>query len=450
MWGSHMPWARANVDQVPLPFVNSQDTTYNEKGAKRVSINAGQDSLTKRQYTAQLAFRPELPPRPADPAAAAVWDTHAHDQPRPALIFRGQGRVPQREKDAYSSEVDVYFQDKAWLDRNLAEQWALETWGAFIKAQEAAGVLPRRSMMLFLDNLDSQKTTEFMGAVNKFGPTELHFCPAGFTDQTQPIDDGYGALVKLYIAQELDDWLDDPANLEKWESDELTAGDRRILMTHWLAAATKKANAKHDSLWRYFERTGALMKVDGSGADKLKLEGKPKEETFDFDSFILEDVMDDGDEPEPEDEVPDREPTEGADMLSDDDEEVDNFEFKLSDGWTISAEADLRDLPAALAAGVGAQSDAADALVGRTIIFNWLSAGWCVGKIESRNTDRSCKVGRDHVNFLVKYEVDGPDAPAAEHVLKLDDLLTSLEQVQSARHNHWVLVNTPAADQAAA
>ena len=38
-YGRYMPYQRANVDQVPLPFVNDMDTTYEQKGAKRVAIN---------------------------------------------------------------------------------------------------------------------------------------------------------------------------------------------------------------------------------------------------------------------------------------------------------------------------------------------------------------------------------------------------------------------------
>ena len=40
-WGRFLPHQRANVDQVPLPFVNDMDmeVTYEQKGAKRVCIN---------------------------------------------------------------------------------------------------------------------------------------------------------------------------------------------------------------------------------------------------------------------------------------------------------------------------------------------------------------------------------------------------------------------------
>ena len=36
-YGRYKPYQRANVDQVPLPFVNDMDTTYEQKGATHVA-----------------------------------------------------------------------------------------------------------------------------------------------------------------------------------------------------------------------------------------------------------------------------------------------------------------------------------------------------------------------------------------------------------------------------
>ena len=49
---------------MPLPFIVDMDYTLEEKGAKRVAINQLGPSLSKRQCTAQVAFRPEPPPPP--------------------------------------------------------------------------------------------------------------------------------------------------------------------------------------------------------------------------------------------------------------------------------------------------------------------------------------------------------------------------------------------------
>ena len=39
----------------------------------------------------------------------------------------------------------------------------------------------------------------------------------------QPIDRGIGQLVKFFVGQYFDEWLEDDDNLEKWESDTLSA-----------------------------------------------------------------------------------------------------------------------------------------------------------------------------------------------------------------------------------
>ena len=36
-WGRFLPHQRANVDQVPLPFVNDMESTYEQVGEKRVA-----------------------------------------------------------------------------------------------------------------------------------------------------------------------------------------------------------------------------------------------------------------------------------------------------------------------------------------------------------------------------------------------------------------------------
>ena len=69
--------------------------------------------------------------------------------------------------------------------------------------------------------------------------------------------------------------MDDEDNQTKWEDNILTASERRILMAHWFYNATKKA-LQGDAKRKYFEHAGALLTVDGSDDDLIKLEGVPK------------------------------------------------------------------------------------------------------------------------------------------------------------------------------
>ena len=63
-YGKYLPHQRFNVDQVPLPFINGMDETYEEVGAKRVAVNQNGPALAKRQATGQVCFRGVLPDAP--------------------------------------------------------------------------------------------------------------------------------------------------------------------------------------------------------------------------------------------------------------------------------------------------------------------------------------------------------------------------------------------------
>ena len=98
-YGHFDPSRQLNVDQVPLPFAMDASRTYkntniptSESRNKKVSIAQPGSGLDKRQATLQLCFSPD--------------DTIV----RPALIFRGKGKVCASEKSMYNAGVDIYWQ----------------------------------------------------------------------------------------------------------------------------------------------------------------------------------------------------------------------------------------------------------------------------------------------------------------------------------------------------
>ena len=48
------------------------------------------------------------------------------EQPAPCIIFRGKDHISQAESNAYPAGLVVLWQDKAWVDRPVAEKWAEE------------------------------------------------------------------------------------------------------------------------------------------------------------------------------------------------------------------------------------------------------------------------------------------------------------------------------------
>ena len=90
-----------------------------------------------------------------------------------------------------------------------------------------------------------------------------HKLPPNETDQVQPIDRGLGRQVKIYMGQEMDEWLDDDKNLERWEDNALSASDRRVLLACWYTSAVQRAlegEAKLKSTFTHslFQHAGAL------------------------------------------------------------------------------------------------------------------------------------------------------------------------------------------------
>ena len=60
-------------------------------------------------------------------------------------------------------------------------------------------------------------------------------------------------------------------------------------------------------------------------------------------------------------------------------------------------------------------------LVGRSMLYCWLSVGWCVGVIKEANGDRRRKMDGEVINLFTHYEIDDDTRSACPwHVLTLD------------------------------
>ena len=114
VWGRWLPGARYNVDQVPLPFIVEQDTTYETTGSTSVWVAQPGSGLD------QLCIRP------------------SDSQPvPPAIIFRGKERVKEEELKSYDPRVHVFWQKNSWMDKEVALQWVEKTFSpAVVKSHE--------------------------------------------------------------------------------------------------------------------------------------------------------------------------------------------------------------------------------------------------------------------------------------------------------------------------
>ena len=131
---------------------------------------------------------------------------------------------------------------------------------------------PEELSILFADNLYGQTTDEFKHPSKDEGNTLLWFLPPGCTDEVQPVDAGYGRLVKVHVGKALNVWLLNGDNVETWESNKLTSSGR-ILITQWAGEAGKQIDRDIRYRRRLFEKTWLAMTADGSDDNIINLEG---------------------------------------------------------------------------------------------------------------------------------------------------------------------------------
>ena len=135
------------------------------------------------------------------------------------------------------------------------------------------GGVPAEESLLTLDNLHGQTTERFKAYMKKECSSLVWHYPGGCTDALQPIDAGLGALIKVEVGKQLDIWFENGDNPERWESNALTASDRRVLLTKWVATAVDIVDNRPNYRFRLFEKTGSLMTARGTCDERINLEG---------------------------------------------------------------------------------------------------------------------------------------------------------------------------------
>lgn len=249
--GSYKLGDIANMDQTPLPFVLDDGTTYDRKGSKEIWFTSGQSGLDKRQCTVQLTIFGDGVPRV-----------------RPAVIFRGQGkRLKPDEKKNWDKRVKVYFQPKAWCDESIMKQWVCEEWGNIFTNPVSPG---SSGKILVADVHTAQQTDEVKRLlVNK--KTVLVNVPPGCTSRVQPLDVSVNKPFKNLVREQFEKHLDE--NLDKYVDGKLTASERRVLTTKWVANAWQKVSENKDMIIRSFVKCGITCKLDGSEDDQVNIRG---------------------------------------------------------------------------------------------------------------------------------------------------------------------------------
>ncbi len=259
-FGRFPPKLRYNVDQVPLPFVVSMDSTYTTADDEDVQIaGTGKGDHRKRQFTMNIYVN-----------AGEGEDADGYVE----LICKGKvidgSRFSKIEREAWAKDVPMYFQQNAWMDR---EVMALSAQNFSEHVKEKWG---DQKVLLFCDNLDAHvcdNTKKIFADGNVF----LFCLPPSVTEAVQAIDAGYGRSMRCAVGRLLNSWLMEEKNMEMWETEKgMTAAQRRILVSNLVSAANKEILKNDELRIGCFERTGMLLTLDGSDDDKIRPQGLSK------------------------------------------------------------------------------------------------------------------------------------------------------------------------------
>lgn len=268
----------SNMDQSPLPWEVGKNRTYAKRGSKTVLLRTARSGWDKRQCTLQILVF-------ADGVIRC----------KPLLIFRGKpiSKDSRRIKEAklYNLGVVVVFNEKAYANTKTTIQWVKQQYtyaSAFPRSANQPRLLsldafaPHKSKgtkkVLTGAALRKQEEMEILQAELKeeFAKlnTTLSIIPGGCTSYVQVLDVSVNKSIKAYIEEYEDQHIDE--NFEKWQANQYSVSDRRVLMTHWVAKAWKKYHEKHQkSLIDTFANVGMSLNPDGSEDHKIKVKDLP-------------------------------------------------------------------------------------------------------------------------------------------------------------------------------
>jgi hypothetical protein len=131
--------------------------------------------------------------------------------------------------------------------------------------------LGRKRKLLSFDKLDAHLAKRAKRFLKETAATDC--CPLlqDNTEHLQPFDAGDGAWWNQEKRNKIDVWCDkSKENMRIWSST-MSARDKRILITHIIGEAQMEREKKDDDFRTpFFERTGAGVRIDGTGQERIK------------------------------------------------------------------------------------------------------------------------------------------------------------------------------------
>lgn len=291
LYGKYPGGNRYHTDQVPLDFSLRNTKSYNEKGQGYCWQKGSKVDMTKRQATFQPFFR-ALGPQNVKPCLIVALKPKIVSEERGIIDVKTPTDTRIRaEMKLYDKRVNVYYDPKAYASHDVCVQM-LKDFDAQTSNQG--------DRVLGMDNWDCQTTEEYQSLAKRRG-VKLVYSPSDCTDLCAVTDYGLGNTSKGFMVDEFRQEFE--SRLEHWCGSEddpsrktITASERRILFTKWVANAWEKMkNERQEQITGAFKACGMFNATDGSENSLIKLPRYNKE-------YVVEPMTDSEEESSSEDE----------------------------------------------------------------------------------------------------------------------------------------------------
>lgn len=171
------------MDEVPLLFDLTPDTTLEIKGSKEVAIRV--TSKYKMRATLVLCCFADGTKMP------------------PFIIFKeATGELPKKLKDVYDpKKVVLKGNRKGWMNTELMNKWVEEVW--------IPNICKETSYLLIWDAFSAHKDETLIENLLVNHDTSVQIIPGGCTSVLQPLDVGINRPLKERIRQDFQNWAAD-------------------------------------------------------------------------------------------------------------------------------------------------------------------------------------------------------------------------------------------------
>ncbi|KAM5380051.1 hypothetical protein ACJZ2D_003698 [Fusarium nematophilum] len=209
-----------NLDETPIPFEYLDGSTWETCGSKTVSAHSDRSGWNKRQSTLILYI-----------FADGILRI------RPVVIFHGKptdegGQIYEKEKHLYHPSVAVEFNDTAYNNEDLFLRWIRDDLSKLTSDED-------EELLLVMDAATFHKTQPVKDALKELGEA---------TDE----------YVECKEREEGPDFI--------W-----TVSEKRIMITHVVAAAIQQLEARPEMVAKAFLNCGISVRPDGAEDNLIRI-----------------------------------------------------------------------------------------------------------------------------------------------------------------------------------